>query len=228
MAIYRLRVWFEDQEDIYREIDLQTRQTFLNFHQAIQQAIGFDASKEASFFISDDYWRKGREIALHPKPDDDDDDDDFRRPKKVKPVSMQDARLAEFIDDPHQKILYFFDPQAGWVFHIQLMKILNDDPKATYPNLFKSVGTAPKQYKVVAPPPDVDEDELGEPDDDEPEAKEKVFSAPEELGEDDNLGEDSDEFSITDGEEEGEGDAEEGAEEGADSYGMNDDSTEDY
>lgn len=231
MAVYRLRVWFEDQEDVYREIDIQTRQTFLNLHQAIQQSIAFDGSKDAAFFISDDYWRKGREIALNPKLDDDDDDDDYRRPKKPKPAAMHDAKLADFIDDPHQKILYLFDPQALWTFHIELIKILNDDPKTTYPNLYKSNGIAPKQYKVVTPPPDVDDEELMGEEEDDADVKEKVFTASEELSEDDNIGEDSDDFSITEEGEEISGDADgetAGSSEDADSFGFTEDTPEDY
>lgn len=223
MAVYRFRIWFEDQEDIYREIDVQTRQFFTDLHRIIQQAVDFDNSKEASFFISDDYWRKGREIALNPKVNDDDDDDDYRRPKKPGPIAMRDARIADFIDDPHQKILYIFDPKVLWTFCIELVRILDDEPKTTYPKISKSVGVAPKQYKVNTPPPDVDEDE--ELLDDEP-VKERAFAAEEKFdsGDHDNDGfgeEGEDETDVA--EEEG---AEEAGEEGGNDFGFSE--SEDY
>ncbi|MFN8712050.1 MAG: IS1096 element passenger TnpR family protein [Bacteroidota bacterium] len=223
MAVYRFRIWFEDQEDTYREIDVQTRQFFADLHRIIQQAVDFDNSKDASFFISDDYWRKGREIALNPKVNDDDDDDDYRRPKKPGPIAMRDARIADFIDDPHQKILYIFDPQVLWTFCIELVRILDDEPKTTYPKISKSVGVAPKQYKVNTPPPDVDEDE--ELLDDEP-VKERAFAAEEKFdtGDHDNdgFGEEGEE-ETEGGEEEG---AEEASEEGASDFGFGE--SEDY
>ena len=64
MAIYRFRVTYEDHEDVYRDIEIKSIQTFEDLHHAIQEAIGFDKSKPASFYMSDDYWRKDQEITL--------------------------------------------------------------------------------------------------------------------------------------------------------------------
>lgn len=179
MAVYRFRVTFEDYEDVSREIEVLGKQSYEDLHRAIQQAIGFDNSKDASFFMSDDYWRKGQEIAL--KVNDDDDDDDY--PKKKKTIrKMSECRVSQFIDDPHQRILYVFDPQARWTLMLELMKILEDDPKASYPRCSKSVGAAPKQYKVkLAPPPEDDEEE--EEDEEEKKRKENAFAAVETFDE---------------------------------------------
>jgi hypothetical protein len=162
MAVYRFKVTFEDQEDIYREIEIRSTQTFEEFHNAIQHAIGFDNSKEASFFISDDYWRKGEEITLRAAPG-----------KK----QMAKSKIAPFIEDPHQKILYFFDPEAGWSFYVELLKIVEEDSKAKYPKCSKSAGTAPKQYKETNLPPPPPEDE--EEQDVKVKEKEKIFTTEE-------------------------------------------------
>lgn len=175
MAIYRFKVSFEDEE-VYRVIELRSIHTFKDFHQAIQSAVGFDNSKEASFYMSDDYWRKGTEITLH-------DDtaavaDLQRKPKRL----MHKSKMAEFIEDPHQKMLYLFDFDNQWNFTIELVKIIVDeDATASYPRTVKSNGIAPKQYKPTLLPP-VAEDE----DDEEPEpTKEKIFQHEEALGEGD-------------------------------------------
>ncbi|GAB4134388.1 MAG: hypothetical protein Fur0041_07610 [Bacteroidia bacterium] len=225
MAVYRFRIQFEDHEDVYRDIDITGKQTFEDFHRAIQEAIGFDNSKEASFFMSDDYWRKGQEIALNVKHDDDDDDDDFRRPQKSKPKKMKDSKIAGFIDDPHQKIIYVFDPAAGWTLMIELLKILPDDPKTMYPKCVKSFGTAPKQYKVVASPPS-DEDDEDLDDEEETKGPEKVFTAEEEYDEEEAL--EGEEDGDDSEEEEGagdDGDEESQSDDFAPSYG---DGEEDY
>lgn len=182
MAVYRFRVIFEDQEDVVREIEVQGKQTFADFHGAIQEAIGFDNSKDASFFMSDDYWRKGQEITNRKAVEDDDDDDDYRRPKKVSVKQMTDSRVAGFIDDPHQKIVYVFDPAAKWTLLIELIRILEDEPKVKYPRTTKSTGLAPKQYKQVVVPPVDEEDD--EEDEEDKKAREKLFVAEEGYDED--------------------------------------------
>lgn len=174
MAVYRFRIIFEDQEDTVREIEILGKQTFEHFHRNIQEAIGFDSSKDASFFMSDDYWRKGQEITTRILEDDDDDDDDYRRPsKKMKPKRLSEAKIADHIDDPHQKIVYVFDPAAKWTLLIELFKILGDDPKASYPRTVKSVGVAPRQYKQVIVPPVDEEDDVE--DEEDKKAREKLF-----------------------------------------------------
>lgn len=215
MAVYRFRISFEDHEDVYREIDIMGKQNFEDLHRAIQEAIGFDNMKDAWFYISDDHWRKGREIALRAKAtDDDDDDDDWRKPKK--PVAiMSKSRIVDFIDDPHQKLLYLYDPEAQWHLFVELIKILTEEPKVNYPRCSKSTGTAPKQYKVVTPPPDVDEDE---PEEEGPK-KERVFTAEEAYDEEEKT-DDEESTTESDSEEEESEGGEEGEEEsGGSSFG---------
>lgn len=220
MAVYRFRVTFEDPEDVFREIDIQGKQTFEDFHHAIQEAISFDNSKDASFFMSDDFWKKGQEITLRPRPEEDDDDDDFRRNPKPQPRVMNKSRIVEFIDDPHQKIIYIFDPQVQWTFFIELVRIVNEEPKTIYPKCTKNSGAAPKQYKQVIAPP-VDDDEFDDEEEDDGPKKEKVFLAEEEYDADEKVGDDSEEES--DSEESEGGESEEGGDDAIEPSGFDED-----
>lgn len=145
MAVYKFRVIFEENDDVYRDIEIKSGQTFEELHNAIQDAYKFDKKHAASFFVSDDYWRKGQEITLR-KEDLKLDEEEIR--KKVEPKKlMADTKIAKHIDQPHQRFVYIFDPSAQWSFLIELMKIDADNPKIKYPVCVKSVGKEPKQYK---------------------------------------------------------------------------------
>lgn len=135
MAIYRFRVVFEDNEEITRVIEIKSTQTFLEFHNCIQESIKFDNKHAASFFKSDDYWRKDQEITLL----EEDLDSDVKLMAKTK--------IAAYIDHPYQRFIYLFDKKVQWSFLIELIKIDADNPKVNYPVCTKSVGLAPKQYK---------------------------------------------------------------------------------
>lgn len=147
MAVYRFRVCLEDNEDIYRDIDIKAAQTFDLFHDAIQEAFKFDKKHAASFFQSDDYWRKNDEITLN-KEDLALNEEDKRR-KIEKKYLMKETKVAKFIEQPHQRFVYVFDPNAQWGFLIEMIKIVNEDPKTNYPACIRTIGTAPKQYKQV-------------------------------------------------------------------------------
>src|SRR6186713_1215261 len=159
MAVYRFRVTFEDYDDVTRDIEIKATQTFEDLHYAIHSYIGFDASKQASFFMSDDYWKKGKEISNR----------DLKGEEKNAVAVMRNARLCDFIIDPHQKIYYLFDLQDKWTFRIELIKILTSEDHSTpYPKCVRVIGEAPKQYPpapgaVLPQPEDFDETAVVEP-----------------------------------------------------------------
>lgn len=137
MAVYRFRITFEDQDDVSRDVEIRSVQTFEDFHFAIHSAIGFDASKQASFYISDDHWTKGQEITNR----------ELKESEKDTVITFRRSRLCDHIADPHQKFYYIFDPEAQWAFRIEMIKILPAEELAvTYPRCIKVTGEAPKQY----------------------------------------------------------------------------------
>lgn len=137
MAIYRFKISFEDFDDIVREIDLKTNQTFEDLHRAIHKSTGYDSEKPSSFYVSTDNWIKGDEIAILPS----------QRKIDNGVTLMENAKLSSFIEDPHQKFYYIYNFERPFDFHVELIKIiLENDPHVEYPFLVKSTGEAPKIF----------------------------------------------------------------------------------
>lgn len=157
MAIYRFRVTFEDYDDVVREVDVKSTQTFVDLHHAIHQSIGYNPDYSSSFYISNDQWTKGEEIAFKPS----------QRKIDRGVTLMENAKLSNFIDDPHQKFYYTSNFDRPFDFHVELVKILDDAPGVVYPTTSKTVGEAPKQFgnvynPTVIPPTNEDFDFLNE------------------------------------------------------------------
>lgn len=144
--IYRFKVWFEEEEDINRVIDITPSATFLEFHNVVLDSIGFKKDIASSFFCSDDNWRKGKEIS-------------FNENGKLK---MSEAKLKDFVNDPHQKFIYITDFVEHWTLNVELQSIQNDVKGISYPFVFRSVGKAPKQNEGVGRFKIVDETEFDE------------------------------------------------------------------
>lgn len=135
MAIYRFRISFEDFDEVVREIDIKSTQTFEDLHKAVHRSTGYSAEKSSSFFVSTDNWIKGDEIAYLPN----------QRKIDRGVALMETARLSSFIEDPHQKFYYIYNFDRPFDFHVELIKIiLETDPNIEYPYLVKSTGEAPK------------------------------------------------------------------------------------
>lgn len=135
MAIYRFKISFEDYDDVVREIDIKSTQTFEELHRAIHASTGYPVEVSSSFYVSNDFWIKGEEIAFLPNA---------RKTEKGIAI-MEQTKLSKFIDDPHQKFYYTYNFDRPFDFHVELMKImLEEDDQKAYPALFRSSGHAPK------------------------------------------------------------------------------------
>lgn len=140
--VFRFRVTFEDVDDVERVIDVSGKNTFRDFHYAIQDSISFDRIKEASFYKATDMWRPTEEFCTEPKPN-------------AKAAGA--SELSKHIDDPYQKFLYNYDPEGGnWDLRVEVIKLSKEEDGIEYPQLVKSVGASPKQYldptKVINDP----------------------------------------------------------------------------
>jgi len=149
MAIYRFRATFEDYEEIYREVDMPARSTFLELHEAIQQSLGYRPDVPSSFYVSNDQWKKGAEIAFLPTE------------SKVASgvLRMEDIRLSKFIDDPHQKFYYTYNFGRPYDFQVELVKIVKEVEGKEYPAVHRSVGEAPKSAAAAGFPLTADEED---------------------------------------------------------------------
>ncbi len=133
MIVYRFKVTFEDVDDVERMIDIRANQTFRDLYHAIVESIKFDPKITASFFMSGDNWRKGKEITN----------------AEVEDVAqMAESKLNAHMNDPHQRMLLFTHDELEWAFRVQLFKIERANAALTYPLIAKSLGEAPKQKKI--------------------------------------------------------------------------------
>jgi len=148
MAIYRFKVSFEDYDDVIREIDIKSTQTFEDLHLAIHRTTGYNPEKSSSFYVSNDHWIKAEEIAFLPN----------QRKSDAGVALMTGTKLYKFIDDPHQKFYYTYNFERPYDFHVELIKILDEEKGKEYPHLVRSSGEAPKPPGSVVIPTEADEE----------------------------------------------------------------------
>ena len=140
MAILKFRVFFEEDDTIYRDIVIKHDQSFFELHQTILTAYEFDSIHQATFFRSNDSWQRGRAISLEKY-----DDVEY----KVEPLDMFDTALGSEIKDTEQKFVYVYDFNKNWTFQVQLIGISKEaNSKTTYPSVSRKEGIGPSQYGI--------------------------------------------------------------------------------
>ena len=64
MATFKFRVYWEDDDSVYRDVVIKHKQTFFDLHKVILKCFEFDNKHHATFFRSNDKWQRGKEITL--------------------------------------------------------------------------------------------------------------------------------------------------------------------
>lgn len=158
MLVYRFRLISEEHDSFIREIDILPGQTFLDFHLIILESTELTHCDRASFYMTDKKYKKDKEISLKSEKRQIrkyDEELDELICQTVIPPLMKKSKLKNYIEDPHQKMIYEFQGIEFYSFHIELFKIIQADSSWSYPQCVKKSGELPK--KMELPPPVVTE-----------------------------------------------------------------------
>ncbi len=137
MAILIFRVYYEEDESVYRDVVIKHTQTFFDLHETILKAYEFDNKHKATFFRSNDHWQRGREISL----------EKYDKEYKVAPLLMKETSIGSEIKDPNQKFIYWYDFNKNWTFLVELINVSKEESsRISYPSAVRAEGIAPSQY----------------------------------------------------------------------------------
>ena len=137
MAILKFRVYWEDDDSVYRDVAIKHVQTFFELHKMILKCFEFDNKHNATFFRSNDKWQRGKEITL----------EKYEKKYEVTPLLMNEVTIGSEIRDPNQKFIYVYDFHKNWTFMVELINVnKEEDNKITYPFCTRSEGIGPSQY----------------------------------------------------------------------------------
>ena len=106
MAILRFRIYWEDDDSVYRDVAIRHTQNFLELHSCILKSFEFDSKHKATFYRSNDNWLRGREISI----------EKYDKEYKVEPLIMESTTIGSEINNPNQKFIYEYDFNKLWHF----------------------------------------------------------------------------------------------------------------
>ena len=145
MAILRFRVYWEEDDLTYRDIEIKGSQTFHDLHTVILKAYEFDGKHAASFFESNDKWTRGRELSSEV----------LVNKKDAPALSMIKTPVSALVALPDQKFIYVYDPTKKWTFLVELTNVNKEETfKRVYPFVLRKEGVAPAQYGIKGVNPD--------------------------------------------------------------------------
>lgn len=157
MLIYRFRLTSQEHEEYTMEIEIQPGQTFRDFHECITESSELIPPDKAFFFPTDAKNKKGTEISLKSYKKQEkryDPELDEMVIETLTPKLMKDAKIKNYIEDPHQRMIYEYHGKMTHTFLIELFRIVQSDGLGIYPKCVRRTGELPKQAeKPVLPEP---------------------------------------------------------------------------
>lgn len=137
MAILRFRIYWEDDDSVYRDILIRHSHSFSDLHHEILRCFEFDNKHKATFFRSNDKWQRGKEITL----------EKYDKQYVAEPLLMSDTTIGSEIKDTNQKFIYVYDFNKNWTFMVELINVNKEESsKITYPSCARTEGIGPSQY----------------------------------------------------------------------------------
>jgi len=151
--IYRFRVILDNDtdDDVFRDLEIRESDTMEDLHNIITQSFGFDGMEMASFYISDDQWNQGEEIAM------------FDMSEGTNTIrTMSQTTISDVVHEASPKLIYVYDFLNMWTFFVELAEIVDEAKGADYPNLMFVHGQIPDEAPTKSFETDADADDYNE------------------------------------------------------------------
>jgi len=147
MHVYKFRMLTDTNDEFIRDFEILGNQTFQDFHRIIQKNVNLGSEELASFHICDQRWTKLKEITLlDMRFEDEAETKDEDKEYIEEQFAMKDSKIKNFIEEPHQRLVYEYDFLDIKTFFIELLGVWKQQEDLTYPLCSYSRG-------VLAAPP---------------------------------------------------------------------------
>ena len=155
--VYKIRVILNTEEDVIRDIAIDSISNLEDLHNTITNAFGFTGDQMASFYRSDETWVQGEE---HPLFDMGEGAD--------RKVQMNQVLLDQVLQKDNDKMLYVYDFFNMWSFYVELIQTNFEHSNIELPSLLFSLGLMPNVAPdILFESEDLSEDDAEEDDYDE-------------------------------------------------------------
>ena len=137
--IYRFVIISSEAKDFRRDLRISGSSTFLDLHNALTEALGYDPKEPAIFRITDERWNPTDDIYLY----------DMGYGSAEEDIRiMSDTELDEFLDTEKQRMLYTFDLVGNRSLYIELREIVLGE-SIDKPEVVRSSGEPPVQLTDI-------------------------------------------------------------------------------
>jgi hypothetical protein len=136
--VYKIRVILNTEEDVIRDIAIDSAASLEDLHNAVANSFGFTGEEMASFYRSDETWVQGEEHPL------------FDMGEGVdQKIQMREVILSDALIHENDKMIYVYDFFNMWSFYVELIQSNFDHNSTELPSLLFSLGLIPNDAPEI-------------------------------------------------------------------------------
>lgn len=139
--IYKIRVFLDSKEDVFRDIEIKEKQTLFTLYKGIISAFSLQGEELASFYELDEDGNQIKEIPLEDMSDDGTDE------------TMADFYIKEAFVNQGDRMAFVYDFMEMWTFVAELISVEDKPAVLNYPLTVYRFGSmplkAPKKEMLV-------------------------------------------------------------------------------
>ena len=129
--IYKIRVFLDAKEDVFRDTEIKERQTLFTLYKGIISAFSLQGEELASFYELDEEGNQTKEIPLEDMSDDGTDE------------TMADFYIKESFALEGDRMAFVYDFMEMWTFVAELVSIEDKPAVLNYPLTVYRFGAMP-------------------------------------------------------------------------------------
>ena len=140
MSLLKFTISWDEDNATFRDVEVLTNQSFHDLHTCIKTAFQFPETMEASFFMTDNFIHKGKEISSTVE----------KNLRDAPALSMRKTPIGALMNDPHQQFIYECVHPKNWTLHLEVISLkefLMDSDQ--FPRVTKSEGISPSQFGIL-------------------------------------------------------------------------------
>ncbi|MXV38859.1 hypothetical protein GO491_09280 [Flavobacteriaceae bacterium Ap0902] len=130
--IHKFRIILETDEDVFRDIEIESTQTLLDLHKAIRDAFDLEGEELASFYLSNEDWFQGSEIPLLDTSEDDTGE------------VMDEIKIGDVLPQKGSRAIYVYDFLEMWTFYCEVVETQVISLQGKFPSVVFEFGKRPE------------------------------------------------------------------------------------
>lgn len=139
MSLFKFRVVWDEDDNISRDIEILSSQSFMEFHLFIQKCFGLNKDWSASFYVINNLGKRAYEINSLVE----------KNLKSAPALSCNRTPIGAMVTSADQEFIYAVMNTQEWDFRINLLTIeRNGIDDVEYPILLRAEGLSPMELSA--------------------------------------------------------------------------------